>query len=47
VADSPGERVVAPGASCRSQLGDREGGDHPPHPVELLEAALPAETGGQ
>jgi Fe-S oxidoreductase len=38
---SPGERVVAPGASCRTQLGDREGADgEPPHPVELLAEAL-------
>ncbi|WP_284013845.1 FAD-binding and (Fe-S)-binding domain-containing protein [Halobaculum litoreum] len=38
---SPGETVVAPGASCRSQLGDREGaGEEPPHPVEKLAAAL-------
>ena len=43
IAESPGERVVAPGASCRSQLGDgiveEEGG--PPHPVEPLAEALP------
>jgi Fe-S oxidoreductase len=31
--------VVAPGASCRSQLADHEG-DEPPHPVEKLAAAL-------
>jgi FAD/FMN-containing dehydrogenase/Fe-S oxidoreductase len=37
---SPGERVVAPGASCRTQLGDREGAESPPHPVELLAEAL-------
>jgi FAD/FMN-containing dehydrogenase/Fe-S oxidoreductase len=42
---SPGERVVAPGASCRTQLSERPaaaGGDadHPPHPVELLDVAL-------
>ncbi|WP_254545468.1 FAD-binding and (Fe-S)-binding domain-containing protein [Halomarina pelagica] len=36
---SPGETVVAPGASCRSQLGDHEG-EEPPHPVEKLAAAL-------
>ncbi|MFC7070334.1 FAD-binding and (Fe-S)-binding domain-containing protein [Halobaculum lipolyticum] len=41
VSDSPGEQVVAPGASCRSQLADREGADgDPPHPVETLAAAL-------
>ena len=38
---SPGEAVVAPGASCRAQLGDRAGADgEPPHPVEKLAAAL-------
>jgi Fe-S oxidoreductase/FAD/FMN-containing dehydrogenase len=36
---SPGETVVAPGASCRSQLGDHEG-EEPPHPVEKLAAVL-------
>ncbi|MFC7142534.1 FAD-binding and (Fe-S)-binding domain-containing protein [Halosimplex aquaticum] len=43
VDDSPGETVVAPGASCRSQLGDRddrESGERPPHPVERLADAL-------
>jgi FAD/FMN-containing dehydrogenase/Fe-S oxidoreductase len=43
IAESPGDRVVAPGASCRSQLGDgiveEEGG--PPHPIEPLAEALP------
>ncbi len=41
---SDGERVVAPGASCRSQLASAPdvvaGGDTPPHPVEMLAAAL-------
>ncbi|WP_313695846.1 FAD-binding and (Fe-S)-binding domain-containing protein [Halorarum halobium] len=38
---SDAHRVTAPGASCRSQLGDREGrAERPPHPVELLQAAL-------
>jgi len=46
VAESPGERVVAPGASCRSQLGDRfaetaNAEEGPPHPVEALAEALP------
>jgi Fe-S oxidoreductase len=42
VADSDGDRVVAPGASCRSQLGD--GAEAiPPHPVEALAGALAAE----
>jgi len=39
--DSPAERPVAPGASCRSQLvpyGDHDG--EPPHPVEVLAASL-------
>jgi FAD/FMN-containing dehydrogenase/Fe-S oxidoreductase len=36
---SPGETVVAPGASCRSQLGDHEGKE-PPHPVEKLAAVV-------
>jgi FAD/FMN-containing dehydrogenase/Fe-S oxidoreductase len=46
VEESPGERVVAPGASCRTQLSDRPtaggsaGTGHPPHPVELLADAL-------
>jgi FAD/FMN-containing dehydrogenase/Fe-S oxidoreductase len=39
VADSPGEVVVAPGASCRSQLSEWTG-DRPPHPVEMVAAAL-------
>ena len=41
---SPGERVVAPGASCRSQLADGDEGPvgtEPPHPVEALADALP------
>jgi len=40
VDESPGETVVAPGASCRTQLGDREGEARPPHPVEKLRDAL-------
>jgi Fe-S oxidoreductase len=40
VEESPAETVVAPGASCRTQLGDREGADRPPHPVEKLREAL-------
>jgi FAD/FMN-containing dehydrogenase/Fe-S oxidoreductase len=44
VDDSPGETVVAPGASCRTQLGDREAaGGRPPHPIEKLHEALAAE----
>jgi FAD/FMN-containing dehydrogenase/Fe-S oxidoreductase len=37
--DSDGETVVAPGASCRTQLTDHVG-EQPPHPVEKLAAAL-------
>ena len=41
VEESDGDVVVAPGASCRSQLEDRHGADvEPPHPVEKLAAAL-------
>jgi Fe-S oxidoreductase len=41
VDESPGERVVAPGGSCRSQLGDREGVESiPPHPIEAVAEAL-------
>ena len=38
VAASPGERVVAPGASCRSQL--EEADEEPAHPAEALADAL-------
>ncbi|AGB36215.1 FAD-binding and (Fe-S)-binding domain-containing protein [Natronococcus occultus] len=38
---SPGERVVAPGASCRTQLQNRDGDvEEPPTPIELVDAAL-------
>ncbi|WP_302080638.1 FAD-binding and (Fe-S)-binding domain-containing protein [Salinibaculum rarum] len=41
VDDSPGETVVAPGASCRTQLGDRDNrSEKPPHPAEKLRDAL-------
>jgi len=40
VEDSGGDRVVAPGASCRTQLGDRDHAERPPHPVEALRDAL-------
>jgi hypothetical protein len=33
------ERPVAPGASCRTQLGDREGADRLPRPLERLREA--------
>ena len=37
VDESDGDYVVAPGASCRSQLGDRDGVDDiPPHPIEAV-----------
>ena len=49
IAGSSGEFVVAPGASCRSQLADRTetreefgGTEQPPHPIEALERALEA-----
>jgi len=32
--------VVAPGTSCRTQIGDFEGYDRPTHPIELLARAL-------
>jgi FAD/FMN-containing dehydrogenase/Fe-S oxidoreductase len=38
VDESDGDRVVAPGASCRTQLDDHV--DDPPHPVEALATAL-------
>jgi Fe-S oxidoreductase len=38
--ESPGESVVAPGASCRSQIGDRDGEETPVTPVERLAEAL-------
>jgi len=41
VDESPAEQVVAPGASCRSQLVDYGDSDEePPHPIELVAAAL-------
>jgi len=39
VAESGGT-PVAPGASCRTQLGDREGHERPPHPIEKVAEAL-------
>ncbi|RBI58413.1 FAD-binding oxidoreductase, partial [halophilic archaeon] len=33
---SDGEEVVAPGASCRTQIGDRERGEEPDHPIEKV-----------
>ncbi|MFB6234908.1 MAG: FAD-binding and (Fe-S)-binding domain-containing protein [Halopenitus sp.] len=40
VDDSAGDVVVAPGASCRSQLEHREGASEPPHPMEKVAEAL-------
>ena len=40
VETSPGEEVVAPGGSCRSQLGDRPGETQPPHPIQKVADAL-------
>jgi FAD/FMN-containing dehydrogenase/Fe-S oxidoreductase len=37
---SDGDEVVAPGESCRTQLGDRDGASRPPHPVEKLADSL-------
>ena len=41
VDESRGDRVVAPGASCRTQLGDHYD-EKPPTPVEALDEALAA-----
>ncbi|NGM68229.1 FAD-binding protein [Natronolimnobius sp. AArcel1] len=38
--DSDGDRVVAPGASCRTQLEHQPGGKKPPTPIELVADAL-------
>ncbi|MFP8951949.1 FAD-binding and (Fe-S)-binding domain-containing protein [Natrialbaceae archaeon A-arb3/5] len=41
VADSSGEQVVAPGASCRTQLENRPtASEEPPTPIELVADAL-------
>ncbi|WP_255196408.1 FAD-binding and (Fe-S)-binding domain-containing protein [Halorarius litoreus] len=40
IADSDGETVVAPGASCRSQIADHGTAARVPHPVEKLAEAL-------
>jgi len=43
--NSDGDRVVAPGASCRAQIGDRSKRTaQPPHPIETLDAALRTDT---
>jgi Fe-S oxidoreductase len=39
--DSDAARVVAPGASCRTQLHNRDGVDaEPPTPIELVAEAV-------
>ncbi|MGM0590836.1 MAG: FAD-binding and (Fe-S)-binding domain-containing protein [Halobacteriota archaeon] len=40
VDESGGDVVTAPGASCRTQLGDRPGASMPPHPIEKVAEAL-------
>ncbi|WP_435335952.1 FAD-binding and (Fe-S)-binding domain-containing protein [Haloarchaeobius sp. TZWWS8] len=41
VDDSEGDVVVAPGASCRTQLGDRDDdAPEPPHPIEKVDEVL-------
>jgi len=40
VEESPGDTVTAPGASCRTQLGDRPGEEAPPHPIEKVAEAV-------
>ena len=41
VDESDGETVTAPGASCRSQLGDRDAdAENPPHPIEKVAEAV-------
>ena len=37
---SDGEQVVAPGISCRTQLGDQPGRSRPRHPIEAVAVAL-------
>ncbi|WP_311172722.1 FAD-binding and (Fe-S)-binding domain-containing protein [Halobellus ordinarius] len=38
---SEATQVVAPGGSCRSQIGDREeAAENPPHPIELVDSAI-------
>jgi len=39
VEESDGAEVVAPGASCRTQLGDWQG-EEPPHPIQKVAEAL-------
>ncbi|WP_418284014.1 FAD-binding and (Fe-S)-binding domain-containing protein [Halorubrum sp. DTA46] len=46
VDESSGETVTAPGASCRSQLGDRDGAENPPHPIEKVAEAVTGPAAG-
>jgi len=46
VEQSGKDRVTAPGASCRSQLGDRSGYEMPPHPIETLAEVTTGRAGG-
>ena len=41
--DAADGRPVAPGASCRTQLGDRPGADRPQHPIQAVADALDGE----
>ncbi len=43
--DATDAEPVAPGASCRTQLGDRDGGGRPTHPIQRVSAALSADSG--
>jgi FAD/FMN-containing dehydrogenase/Fe-S oxidoreductase len=43
VAESDGDRLTAPGGSCRTQFADGPVGDGADHPVELIAGALPGE----
>ncbi|MDJ1434054.1 FAD-binding and (Fe-S)-binding domain-containing protein [Halostagnicola sp. A-GB9-2] len=40
--DSSDGTPVAPGGSCRSQIGDREAAETPPHPIEKVNELLPS-----
>jgi len=47
VDESDGETVTAPGASCRSQLGDRDAdAENPPHPIEKVAEAVTGRASG-
>ena len=47
IEQSPGDVVTAPGASCRSQIGDRDDESQPPHPIEKMVEALSASESGR